>query len=606
MDCKTELLKLQKEQFQKTIAIIGRTGSGKSSLLNALLNQENFLPVSQASACTAVAVEISANFANLNYEADIEFLSKDDWESELNFRQKLNDDFRPERLPYNSKLVEDYEPVSDLSAEDFIEKISHYMSVGPKEVSDLDPDDEIYEINDCDFVKCIKIRIPNSDICSCGITLVDLPGKGDMHVVRNRIASEYVQKCNAIWIVSPIARAMSDDIQTIIDEEFFQKLVMESRYGILSFICTKTDEIDTNQYIKEMKLQKDPIIEPLVSALKEIEKNMSETEKRKKQLNKDPSTNAADIQECTNTNLLSLGKKCECDRQLKEICIKHRNQYSRTHLERILKLKLSKMVVDKQLTDSQNPNVFCVSSKDYNELHCCDDEALDDHTGISELANHEKTTINLRIDQFREGVVRRLYERMLMIVNSLSDPVTEDSGIQNTAKQIFLANKDLLRISVTNIQNERMDQIREKHALLNSAVDKVIPKSVENTGKIVEGWKTSYSYKTYEATIRRLGEYWSRSKVGKVDLNWELCGSFNVAILSEWIQLFEIPVQELNKEISEAVKVFHSRLKSELSTALLSMYETQLPSCTDLQIQSGYKRYRGHYQTEAAIYVCNN
>ena len=59
------------------IAVVGDTGAGKSSLMNALLDHVSILPTSGIRACTAVVVEIVNNTKNNNYEAEIEFLLKE-------------------------------------------------------------------------------------------------------------------------------------------------------------------------------------------------------------------------------------------------------------------------------------------------------------------------------------------------------------------------------------------------------------------------------------------------------------------------------------------------------------------------------------------------
>ena len=56
---------------------MGESGHGKSSLLNALLDQTDILPTSGMKACTAVVIEVGDNDAQPMYEARIEFLSEE-------------------------------------------------------------------------------------------------------------------------------------------------------------------------------------------------------------------------------------------------------------------------------------------------------------------------------------------------------------------------------------------------------------------------------------------------------------------------------------------------------------------------------------------------
>jgi len=58
------------------IAVVGDTGAGKSSLMNAVLDHRSVLPTSGMRACTAVVVEVVQNNTSSEFEADIEFLQK--------------------------------------------------------------------------------------------------------------------------------------------------------------------------------------------------------------------------------------------------------------------------------------------------------------------------------------------------------------------------------------------------------------------------------------------------------------------------------------------------------------------------------------------------
>ena len=60
-----------------TIAFVGNTGDGKSSLMNALLGHADILPTSCVRACTSVVVEVTSNKDDDKYKAAIDFLSRE-------------------------------------------------------------------------------------------------------------------------------------------------------------------------------------------------------------------------------------------------------------------------------------------------------------------------------------------------------------------------------------------------------------------------------------------------------------------------------------------------------------------------------------------------
>ncbi|KXZ41754.1 hypothetical protein GPECTOR_294g795 [Gonium pectorale] len=77
--------------------------------------------------------------------------------------------------------------------------------------------------------------------------LVDLPGVRDSNEARAAVAERYLRRCDAVWVAAPITRAVSDKTaKELLDSSFRRRLVMEGQLDALTFICTKTDDIEAS------------------------------------------------------------------------------------------------------------------------------------------------------------------------------------------------------------------------------------------------------------------------------------------------------------------------------------------------------------------------
>lgn len=59
------------------------------------------------------------------------------------------------------------------------------------------------------LIRQVRVKC-NSKALSTGAILVDLPGVADANAARNNIAKDYMKKCDCIWILAPITRAVDD------------------------------------------------------------------------------------------------------------------------------------------------------------------------------------------------------------------------------------------------------------------------------------------------------------------------------------------------------------------------------------------------------------
>ncbi|XP_069113087.1 microtubule-associated protein futsch-like [Argopecten irradians] len=261
-----------------TIAVVGDTGAGKSSLMNAVIDQLNTLPTSGMRACTAVVVEVLANTTSNNYEADIKFLSHQEWFDELQLLisdlttadgklKKHVPDLDSEagvaflkvkavygkvdtmaalkRLTAVTRMLDKVKTIKATNSKDFRRLIDRYI-----ETADPGAGGQFWPI-----VKQVTIKMPNCDACSSGAVLVDLPGVRDSNAARDPIARDYLKNCTVVWVVAAIHRAINNKTaKEMLGENFRRQLLMDGQYGSVAFICTKSDDLMPSELIRNLRL----------------------------------------------------------------------------------------------------------------------------------------------------------------------------------------------------------------------------------------------------------------------------------------------------------------------------------------------------------------
>ncbi|KAJ6575450.1 P-loop containing nucleoside triphosphate hydrolase protein [Mycena capillaripes] len=551
----TEDLIAKAAQKPYKVAIVGRTGVGKSTLLNALL-QRQVLTASASGACTAVTTEIS--YKNVkNIEAVVEFIAAEEWRKLLTRQlEEVNDTTvdTQEGPADNSTVSPAYQ-----AREKVIGVYPHLQSVPPKnwKVEELLNDTTVKEylgqtsvfsasqssnfqkeleqflastLTSSDtrklwpLVKIVKI-MGRFDVLSTGVTLVDLPGHGDVDDVRDSMANEYLQSADAICLVAGIARAKDDrDIHSYLQKHLSQ-IIIDGRVQekSISLILTGADSPIGNNEIT-LDPQQQAVVERLNQEALKL--GLEITDLQAKKVKKDAS---------------KAKKKAEhIDKLIKQITEKRRQKENRLRdKNRLLALGRSK-IVEKALHEKcihiyrdisriedavPDIPIFCLGSRDY----LCLAQVVPDDSAI--FLEQEETGIpRLRRYFTRDGERRNLtaaIESVTTFCHFLSRTTTFSSRPSGNAAAMI---HELINRLETNCRN-RLDELvtditREYNGLL-AVVENAVGEAERKSPEIFERHATK-KWNQYRAMMRQGGQ------CENGNLNADLTKEILPAVQREW------------------------------------------------------------------------
>ncbi|KAF2878206.1 hypothetical protein BDV95DRAFT_479698 [Massariosphaeria phaeospora] len=297
-----EKLSAQAERKRTVVGVVGNTGAGKSSVINAMLDEDRLLPTNCMRACTAVVTEISWNDSNdltRKYRAEIEFISRTDWEKELGILMK---EFLTENgtvakettdqdtdagiawakfhavYPRKTKEMLSECTLAELMAERSVlevlgttkrlnhrtaaslyEQLKRYIDskekvTGKKKDKEKDKNRIPYQMEYWPLIKVVKIYT-KSPALSTGAVIVDLPGVHDSNAARAAVAQGYMKQCTGLWIVAPITRAVDDKAaKNLLGDSFKRQLKYDGGFSGITFICSKTDDISITEAMDSLGL----------------------------------------------------------------------------------------------------------------------------------------------------------------------------------------------------------------------------------------------------------------------------------------------------------------------------------------------------------------
>ncbi|XP_059249469.1 nuclear GTPase SLIP-GC [Mustela nigripes] len=303
------------------IGLFGSTGAGKSSLINAIIQQAMFLPVSGESICTSCIVQVSSGCCE-QYEAKIHLLSDQEWKEELKHLTKLL--HRTEEPDREEADVWD----RDDAVEEAIWKLQMFYGNGAERKSyeellrarpkgkiptsriitlkaeeagelsvKLDPyirtqrrdlDGESAETQIWPLIKHVEVTLPKSELIPEGVVLVDIPGTGDFNSKRDEMWKKTIDKCSVIWVISDIERVSGGRAH----EDLLNESIKACQRGFcrdVALVVTKTDKLHLPEYLRERKVRNGAILSQREAVLErnemiKLQRNRILKEKLKRKL----------------------------------------------------------------------------------------------------------------------------------------------------------------------------------------------------------------------------------------------------------------------------------------------------------------------------------
>ncbi|XP_064002680.1 nuclear GTPase SLIP-GC isoform X2 [Pogoniulus pusillus] len=264
------------------VGLFGSTGAGKSSLLNAIIDKNFFLPVSGFAACTSCVVQVNTSHSRL-YEAKIYLLTDEEWKDELKNLMALvdvdNDEDDSERNEAVSKIsaiygeeaeTKSYEelcrmkPIVSIPSsrcitlretndEDLSKKMEPYIRIqsiaaGARgEASTEDGKTSLWPL-----IKNVEVTVPRLQVVPEDVIFVDIPGMGDFNSKRDAMWKENINKCSIIWVVNSFERIQGHKLHEMLLKEGM-KAFQRGMCKDISLVVTKSDQIDLNEYKRESK-----------------------------------------------------------------------------------------------------------------------------------------------------------------------------------------------------------------------------------------------------------------------------------------------------------------------------------------------------------------
>ena len=493
-----------------SIALLGDTNAGKSTLINALMGG-SVLPKSGVGVGTASMTSLTYRPGDI-FVAEVQFATRGELTQQCMFLLD-NQSLDAADGGADMEFVEMLDAIGRRLGRIYGETLAPFLATGqlaglreePDVVAALAEGRRIIEAasaadlrtqlvdyidssgTSAQIVKHVAIRGP-FDALRSGATVIDLPGLNDPDAHRTAVTQVHVARADLVWIVFPIdvgvARSLIRAIQTMLP---LHELLLEGRSSRLAFVVTKCDHVDVDD---ARKVGVDPTSD--LDGFLEARRKLVERDLRDK---------------------LDL-------------------------LVRPLRQQLGD-VAGEAIARLQSAPIYFVSGLDHLKLTGHESGAPTfpdlDLTQVTELTQQlerigaQRTSIDALTELSRDlDLVDAAIEDLL--VGRLGEIEANTEYADDIAVERFTADLESAAATFSQDLERALDE-------LMSAADGVADASFDSVDALVEKW-SQLSPKTLLATVQRDGLFVGHGGA-RHDMNTDVAESFLVALYPAWSAFFE-------------------------------------------------------------------